>query len=202
VLVSSSLAGLTPGVSRNLSNPLVYGMRAYVGYSALGPLLLYEQNSSVPAEQFGPGVPQTAVTYLPSTGLTPGPKGVEVTNSSSPSGMIIESVGGVNRTGLAWSGPNAFLAPGNYTLTIEVAVACANLTLHPKQGTLRVELEGLEGIPLDETLPASRFVSGVWTNLTVNVSLEDPLPKMNIEQLVKFAPGTVALFSERGPSES
>ncbi|MGD0588497.1 MAG: DUF2079 domain-containing protein [Thermoplasmata archaeon] len=195
-LVSSGLLGsLGPELFRNLSDPLLYGMRAYVGISPLGPIMLYEKGYSLPSTLFGPEGAQTGATFLPGMGLTTGPKGVQATNSSSPSGRVIESVNGTNRTGLVWSGPGVIVVPGNYTLNVEVVVTGANLTLHPKHGALRVTVEGFGGIPANETFTESYFTSGEWTNLTFDLSLPNPLANVNVEGFLESAQLSVAVAS-------
>ena len=196
VLVTAPLIGfLTGNLSRSVSDPLLYGMRGYVGLAAQGPLLLYERGFAGPAEVFGPGLPRTAATYLPSSGLDSGPKGVEATDPSSPSGVVITSLGGTNRTGLVWTGPDALFAPGNYSLNVEVVVTGANLTLHPDQAALRVNVAGFGGTPVNQTFDASRFVSGEWTNLSFNLSLANPLPEMNIDGYLDSVQLSVAVAS-------
>jgi uncharacterized membrane protein len=181
VVVPASVTGLGTNLTHNLSEPLLYGMRGYVGDSPLGPLLLYELGYSLPAELFGPALAPTPITYLAGTGLTAGPKGVEVANTSSPSGKVIKSVGGANPTGLVWSGPDALLAPGNYTLSVDVVLTGANFTQHLNDAALRVNVDGFGLDPLVATLTASRFDPGAWTNVSFNLALTDPLPKTNIE---------------------
>jgi len=196
VLVPSSVGALGLDLARNLSDPMLYGMRGYVGSSTLGPLLLYEEGYSLPAELFGPELPESVTTYLPSEGIEQGPKGDLITNSSAPSGRAITDAGGTNGTGLVWEGPDTLIPPGNYTLSIEVAVTSSNSTARPDQTALRIEVGGFGHNPLNETYPESQFVSGTWMNLSLNFSLEDPLPKMYIQGFLVDPLLSVAIASE------
>jgi hypothetical protein len=182
VLVSPGAFRLMgPLLQRNVSNPDEYGMRGFVGSTSVGPVLLYEKGYRAPAQLFGAPLPRTAALYGPGSGLAAGPHGAVGPNDSSPSGEVIQSLNVIDRAGLVWRGPDIFLPPGNYSLEVRVAMSGENLTSRPNSGALRVILSGYGGIPVNETVRASAFSPGVWTNLTFGFSLTDPLPDVNID---------------------
>ena len=195
VFVSTPVAGIGTNLTRNISNPALYGVRAYVGNSAIGPLFIYEQDYSLPAELFGPAPSFAPANYLPDAGLTVGPKGLLENNVSVPSGKVIADSGGPNSSGLVWSGPNVFLPAGSYNLTIGLAVTGVNLTRHPNQSAVRVEVKGFGGVALNETLPASRFVSGVWMYLSFNILLVNPIPGVDVEGYLESGEFSLAVAS-------
>jgi uncharacterized membrane protein len=181
LLGTAGLDTLGPDLTRNLSNPALYGLRAYVGDTTVGELLLYQKGYVSSAEVFGPAVPALAGTYVPGAGLVAGPRGIEATNISAPSRRVIESIKGPNRTGLIWTGPYQFLVPGNYTVRVQVAATGIDRTTDPTARVLLISVDGFSGTPVNDTLDASDFVSGEWITVTLNFTLIDPLPNVNVD---------------------
>ncbi|MGB7124975.1 MAG: DUF2079 domain-containing protein [Thermoplasmata archaeon] len=181
VLTEAALLTLAENTSRNISDPSLYGMRGYVGSTSQGPLLLYEKGYTGPAQLFGPPVPALLATFDAQSGLKPGARGAVAPDPSSPSGTVIESLNATNRTGLVWTGPNEFVSPGNYTLSVRVMMTGSNLSLEPKAHALRISVTGFGGNPVDETYNASNFPPGQWVSLAINFSLTEPLPSANVE---------------------
>jgi uncharacterized membrane protein len=190
-----SFGEIGSNLSRNLSNPLLYGMSGYVGSTPLGPLLLYERNYTSAAMLFGPGISPVSAVYDPDTGLFPGTRGVEEANSSVPSGKVIASLDQANRSGLVWSGPDVFLGPGNYTVQLLVAMAGPNLTSDPNSSALRIAIGGVGETPVNVTLRASTFSPGRWMNLTFRISLLDPLPEVDVKGILPNDLFSVAVAS-------
>lgn len=174
--LSLELPLLEESIDESLANSPEYGLRGYVSSTPSGPLVLFERDYNSPAELIGPGPPTVVGQYAPGEGLTPGPQGLEMNNSISPSGKVIQSGPGGNRTGEIWAGPDwEIFPPGNYTLVFRVSVTGTNLSLDPRATVLRIEVGGLGAPPVNETWRAASFTSGQWTNLSFNLSLLDPL---------------------------
>jgi len=196
VLVEENVGGLGVNLTRNVSEPTLYGMRAYVGTTTLGPLLLYERGYSLPAERLGPAIPVTNASFLPGNGLSAAVRGAEAVNASSPSGHVIQSLPGSKGVGLVWTGPDTLLGPGQYLLRIELAVTGVGLSGHPDTGAVRVEMQGFGNVLVNESFPASYFVPGAWTNLTFVVSVVNPVAKMVIDGYGESPQFSVAVASE------
>jgi uncharacterized membrane protein len=181
VLVSAAeLVDLGMNFSRNVSNPAEYGLRAYVASTLLGPVLLYEKSYAGTAERFGPAAAPVPSSYGPSSGLRPGGKGVVAANSSSPSGIVIQSLNQTNRSGQVWTGAEEFLWPANYTVDVSVVLSGSNLTRHPTAHALRVEVDGFGALLANETYLASEFVPGAWTTLSINITVANPVPEVDV----------------------
>jgi uncharacterized membrane protein len=193
LLPAYSLSHLSMNASRNLSDPAAYGIRSFIESNPLGPLLLYERGYAMPAELFGPELPRVPAAYSPGSGLSPGPKGTEASNASAPPGRVIQSNPGSNRTGLVWTGPNAFLQPGAYTAVVQLLMSGAGIATRPNETVLRITVEGFGGLPINETLRASSFVPGDWTNLTFNFTLTNPLPDVNVRGILQSEEASVAV---------
>jgi uncharacterized membrane protein len=187
---------LAPGLYRNVSDPSLYGLSGYVGSTVNGPVLLYEKGFTEPARRFGPVLPSLTASYLPGSGLAPGPRGFELENLSSPNGRVIESENSTNRSGLVWTTNAGFLPSSNYTLEIQVMVTGTNLTVHPTERALRIVVAGFGGLPLNETVLASGVVPGRWMNLTFNISVVNPLPNLVVEGYLASDQFSVAVASE------
>jgi uncharacterized membrane protein len=196
VLVSSQLLNvISPNLSRNVSDPAVYGLRGYVGSSTVGTILLYERSYDSPAQLFGPALPPVSGVFTPGNGLTPGPKGVQGPNSSSPSGQEITSIDEINRSGNIWGGPDALLPPGSYTVGVELLLTGPNSSGDQNKDVLRITVSGFGGIPWNETLKVSSFPLGRWTNLTFSFSLADPLPRTDVLGTLVSSEYSVAVAS-------
>ena len=166
---------------QNLSDPNHYGLRGFVGTTAIGPLLLYELYYSGSAVRYGPPLSGLTASYWPDNGLAPGPIGREVTSDSAPTGEMIRSIPGINTTGEVWTGPGMFLAPGNYSLVVDASADGAGLHSDPQQPGLGLVVQGWGVTLLNDTFPASTFAPGKWINLTVNFSVSEPLPEVMVE---------------------
>jgi uncharacterized membrane protein len=197
LVYSGSERTLTNGLGDNVSNPLLYGVRGYVGYTGLGPVLLYDRGYSATPELFGPEIPQLSATYLPGQGLAAGSKGVESSNSSSPTGKVISSDLGSSRTGEVWTGPNAFLVPGNYSVELQVSMNGTNFTSNPNVRALRIEVGGFGGVAVTENFTAGQFVPGGWTNLTLNVSASAPVLNFDVAGYLEDDRFSVSVASVR-----
>jgi uncharacterized membrane protein len=181
--------------SRELSDPAVYGLRGYVGSTSLGPVLLYEKGFTGAADVYGPTLPPVSATYDTANGLRVGPKGMVVSNSSSPSGSVIRSLNATDRAGLVWTGPDVFLPPANYTVRVDVAVSGANLTRNPSAPALRVEVYGYGPVLANVTYTAAQFPPGVWTTLVIVLSNLNPLPLTDVAGFLESDQFSVTLLS-------
>ncbi|MGD0250238.1 MAG: DUF2079 domain-containing protein [Thermoplasmata archaeon] len=171
--------------AQNLSNSGRFGLRGYVGSTAIGPLFLYEQHYTSTAEGYGPSsFVQLNASYWPRNGLTAGPMGRYGTNATAPEGTWIHSLRGSNNSGEVWTGPDAFLTPGNYALRFEVMADGMGLRKDPQMPVLDVVVGGFGITLLNESFSASDFVSGEWTNLTVSITSADPVPDVNCQGFV------------------
>ena len=175
------VSGVKGPFAQNLSNPREYGIRGYVSSSAIGPILLFQRNYSVPAARYGPALADLNASFWPGQGLSRGPLGREVSDASAPEGVAIRSPPGTNATGEVWTGPDVFLPPGNYTLHLEASATGPGLRKNPVEPVLGVRVTGWGPTLLNATFPADRFVSGVWANLTMNFTASSPLPDSEFE---------------------
>lgn len=180
-IAKSDLRSLNTAFLQNLSDPRKYGERGYVASSAAGPLLLYERNYTGPTEYYGPPLGELNASYWPDQGLSAGPDGRVASSSTAPEGKMIRSIPKTNVTGEVWTGPGVQLANGNYVLHIEVSATGSSLLTDPNASVLGLVVAGTEPEPLNETFPASTFVSGVWTNLTVNFTAPSTIPEVDFE---------------------
>jgi uncharacterized membrane protein len=182
LLYPSIVHGLAHNFSSNLSNPALYGMVGWVGTTTVGPLLLYARGHSGPAVLYGPGSPPSSYTWFPAGGgLVPGPVGAVGPNASAPYGTAISDRAGPSRSGLLWSAPASFVAPGSYTVHVlagAFGVVPLPSSSHP---LLTVKLLGLGTVPQNWTIPASALSSGGWTSLEFNVSFADPVPALQLQ---------------------
>jgi uncharacterized membrane protein len=167
---SSSTNMLPPAMIANITNSSVYGIRGYVDSTPQGPVVLYARGYFGTPEVFGPPAVRLAMTFGPGNGLLAGTKGTELSNASAPSGKQIITADKEDHDGLLWTGPAQFLAGGNYSVTFHLLLASVNGST-PKTNALRLEVIGFGGIALNESLPVSDFVPGVWTSFTFNISL-------------------------------
>jgi len=179
----SGSAAIRPDFAANLTNPTVYGLRGYTGSSAIGPLLLFEQNYSSQVAAYGPFLAFTtrSATYWPGNGLLAGPIGENVTNSSALKHMAIRSPPGNTLTGVVWGASSLFFAAGNYTLRVEASATGSSLRTDPTASVLTLLIRGDGTTLLQKSFPASTFVSGKWTNLTVTFQAADPVPELAVE---------------------
>ena len=178
VVTSAPGGALGPNLSRNVSNPLLYGLRGYAGITPLGPLLLYERNETEPPTRVGPPLPPTHASLFPGEGIIPGPKGVVALNASAPNGMVIQNVSGVDPVGRVWGDLARLVAPGNYTFQLQIAVSGTGLATHPDAAAVRVEADGFGATLLNDSVPGSAFVPGAWTNFTWNLTVSQPVPEV------------------------
>jgi len=162
----------------NLSDPAMYGVRSYLTSTAIGPLLLYERGYTAPAELIGPGFGPVNATYTPRDGLTAGPIGAVVANSTAPSRSVIETAPGAGREGGLWTSPDTLLPPGNYTVGALVAATPPNATYAHKGVVLRIEVSGFGLTSLNITYDLDAFAVGNWTLLSF--TLELPSPVVNV----------------------
>lgn len=189
------LNDLQPKFAVVLSNPSDYGLRGYVSSTAIGPLLLYEQTYTSPAERYGPVLAELNGTYAPKAGLMTGPDGRFASNSSAPTGLEIRSAPKSNVTGEVWTGPAVFLPPGSYTVRFEVSATGAGLKSIPKVPVLSLEGVGFGTTVFNDTVLASAFVSGAWTSVSVDVTTVNPVPMLDLEGYALDGKVTVAVGS-------
>ena len=162
------LATLEKAFAQNLSNPALYGLRGYVGSTSVGALLLYEQYYTSPAVVYGPTPAGLTASYWPGHGLSAGPIGKTENNASAIKGKMIRSIPGTKVTGVVWSASSSFLAPGSYVLDLEVSATGSTLRLDPGATVFGFVGNGTGVNLVNETFPGSAFVSGAWTNLTID----------------------------------
>jgi uncharacterized membrane protein len=187
------LYAIYPALERNVSNPLVYGMRGYVSSSTLGPLLLYEKGFAGSAEAFGPVPDALNATNLPSDGLKAGPIGVQVANESAPGRTAIVSVPSTGKSTLVWTTGSAFLPAGSYTFRFMVSLAAENETIAPSASVMGINVGGFNGTLAGLSYPASSLPVGQWVNLTWNVTLASPLPDMVVSGFLHNPSATIAV---------
>jgi uncharacterized membrane protein len=193
---AATLSQLQFNLSRNVSNPLLYGVSGYVASTPAAAILLFEKGFVGPAQLFGPRGSVAATRYLPGDGIQAGDHGVEGQDASSPSGSVIQSLNETDRVGQVWTGPGVYLQPGNYTVIVEVQVVGQNLTEDPTAHTVRIDIGGFGGTLLNESLPASTFSPGEWTNLTFPISLDQPFPSLNVQGFLVSEQASLAVASE------
>lgn len=179
----------------NLSNPQEYGLRGYVSSTAIGPLLLFEQNYSSTALRYGPTLTPINSSYWPRSGITAGPNGRFKTNASAAEGIEVHSNPKPTISSAVWSGPGIFLTPGSYSIQFNVSVAVAG-----KVG-LSVPVLGLVGVGFgptlfNVTLPASMFSTGAWQTVIVNFTAPSPVPEFRFEGFQLNQNVTVAVSNE------
>jgi uncharacterized membrane protein len=184
LLPLSFFPSLKSAFSQNLSNPNLYRLRGYVASTAIGPLLLYEQSYTGTAVLYGPPLTELNSSYWPGHGLFPGPIGRTVKSPSAPTGEMVRSNPGVTVTGEVWTGPRTFLAPGGYTLRVEASATGSGLKTNPLQPVFGLIVRGFGVTVLNETFLPSTFVSGEWTNLTVNFTTSVPVPETVVQGLL------------------
>jgi uncharacterized membrane protein len=191
LLYESYIPSLSPGLSANLTNSGLYGLRGYVASTGIGPLLLYERGYSGAATLFGPPVPSSSETYSPGDGIVSGRIGEIQSDSSAPYGKVVETRPGSQATGQVWSGPGVLLGPGTDLVTVRLAASNEATFTAQSRSFLTMVIEGFGDELVDQPVPASDFSSGLWTTLTYSVNVTRPLPDLDVEGYL--TDGTVAL---------
>jgi uncharacterized membrane protein len=177
---TASTNQLPPPMIANITNASVYGIRGIVTSTSQGPVVLFAKGYfGVPAE-YGPALLPAATTLTPGGGLVAGPRGVEQSNSTAPSGKQIETAPKAVRTGLVWTGPGLFLAPANYSVTFHVLLLSSGAP-GPRSNALRLTVLGFGETLVDATLTVGDFPAGAWTSFDYNVSVSQPLLDVDFE---------------------
>lgn len=179
----------------NLSNPALYGMRAYVASSTLGPIYLYARAFSGIADPFGPVLPSVNSTWTPQDGLTAGSNASTIPNASSPSGYVIESDLSAHSTGLIWNGSAAVLGPGTYTVTVNAAIAGTSGTIRPSTTVLALTTDGFAVTPMSRNVTYGELSSATWVSVTWNFTITSPLPTYTVEGILRDPDCAVAVAS-------
>ncbi len=180
----------------NLSDPARYGLSGYVTSTAVGPLLLYERGFTGRATGYGPPFPEAPTTLTPRRGMVAGAGGVIENNSTSYDGAEIHSRSGDNSTSVVWSGRAIFLPNGNYTVMIEVATSGSGAGVRSTTPLLELVGAGFGATVLNVTVDRSSFVPGAWTNVTVNLSVPNPVPYFALDGYVLEPKAIVAVAAE------
>jgi uncharacterized membrane protein len=175
---------ITPPLSArewgNLSDPAIYGMRAYVAATGLGPLLLYERGYRGVAEAYGAPLAASNESWTPGNGLAAGPIGSVASNRTSPSGYVIESSLVGHSTGIVWTGSTSILAPGTYEFQVTMALQGVNGTVRPSEEVLELDGSGFGRPVFEENVTVSDLATRNWTTFAINASVADPVPVFDI----------------------
>jgi uncharacterized membrane protein len=164
----------------NFSDPAMYGLRAYVSSTSLGSLLLYGRDFTAPAVAFGPALAPVNASWTPGDGLTAGPIAVQSPNVSSPSGRVIQTDLASHLTGLVWTGSTSILAPGRYSIHVEVALTGVNGTVRPQTTIALLRGAGFGVTVFDDNVTLSNLTQGSWSDLSVEANLSEPAPLFTV----------------------
>jgi uncharacterized membrane protein len=132
---------------RNLYDRFDWGVRGCVTNSAAGGVELFQRNYTGSPKVFGPPDSLCPNYYSGGGGLIAGPSASTVNNSSSPSGVAVQSTPCAT-SGLVWTGPGISLAPGKYAMRLIVSslnstdASCRKSHLNPTRAFFSMNITG------------------------------------------------------------
>jgi len=166
----------------NITNPLLYGVRAWIPTTYLGAVLLFEKGYTGPCEVLGVVPTFEGGTYTAGFGLSPGAAGVLSANNSSQSGTVIETAPksgapGFQETGQVFTGLGVTLPPGVYNVTMAIngSITATPTGLKANTTLVTLLLSGFQ-VVLNRTLLDLSDLSGSgWTTLSFTLTLPYPV---------------------------
>jgi len=175
--------GVAIPLKEAIYNDSFFGVRAWVPSTYIGGLLLFQRDYGGATEVVGAPPPSFEnATYVAGGGLSTGPAGVLVGNTTSQSGVVIES-GSVSgkplkrETGEVFSGPGVILQEGAYSVT--VALRGGNVTLPrgsgPSLPAVTLDYSGFQVRLGTIVLDTAALNSTAWRTFTFNFSLSYPV---------------------------
>ena len=180
VFVSQQELGTVPSwLGGLLYNRSVYGVRGVVWSSALGTVMLFERSWTGPYLSLGPppGVPQV----FWGSGLSLGPAGRLAASPAGPYPETIFSIDG--ETGNVWFGPYTSLAPGNYTVEVDLIVGLVDPALLPPASDVVFQIQaGAFGQPTwyYQNFLLSQFNSSAESRVTFRIDVRAPSTNVQV----------------------
>ncbi len=178
---ASFLSSLQPKFTNALSNASQFGLRGYVGSTAIGPILLFEQRYSGLVQRYGPTSPAVNSTSGPRAGLVTGPDGRLMANASAPGGYEIRTPPKQTSAGQIWGGPDIFLPPGTYSVRLTLAVSGALVKSDPTAPVLELVGTGFGASIPSQSIDGSQFPTTAWTTVAVSITTTTPIPEFDLE---------------------
>jgi uncharacterized membrane protein len=163
-----------------LYNPSFYGLRALVGETSLGPVLLFQAHYSGPTLELRPIAFQNN-TVFHGRGLDVGSAGAIVSDVNDSYGTAIRSVPGINEA--IWYGPYTTLPAGSYSVQVLVHgwVPAGSVGPAPGQGVLTIESTAFgHRAFFSSTYTLAQIDRGEWTSLNFTIQTSEPLLQVQV----------------------
>jgi uncharacterized membrane protein len=180
VLLSEAQSALAPSwLVGALSDPSQYGVRATVGSSAAGIVLLYQKGYSGPVLEFQPvGFPTSSYTWPQ---VSVGTAGRVIRDPAHSPGIGIGSDAGV--TGIVWYGPYVGVPGGGFEVSLLVRTTWSAVSLQqsPNASVLEVDSSGFASPTLFKSnYSFDHLGGGQWTILRFHIEVRTPLPRLEV----------------------
>jgi uncharacterized membrane protein len=195
LLTTNSIGPASSFLRANLSQPALYGLRGYVASSDVGAIVLYALGYNGTTQAFGPALPAVNASYLAGSGLSTGPIGTIVRNSTTPMGGVVASVPGTPHGGLVATSPEVFLPAGAYTVSVVVHAWAVSPALTPSDPVLRVFATGIAPILINTTFSAGQILAPGWLTEQWNLTLSNPVPNVELQTFLETKLAAVELLS-------
>jgi len=184
-----------PALWNTLYDRSDFGVRGCVSNSTAGAVQLFERNFTGLPEVFGPADPLCPDYFAGGSGLVLGPNSTLQVNSSSPSGVEVQSAPCVGNT-VVFSGPGIALPAGHYDYAIVFSASvCGNHGYNLTGTLLSVNVAGTfpqTGKSSIITAPVSLYNSttcptcGPWYTWTGTFHAKFPTPSLTLTGTIKL----------------
>jgi uncharacterized membrane protein len=188
----SQLEAVPLWLSYDLYTANVYGLRAVVGQTSLGPVLLFQTNYT------GPELDLLPITYsgtlYSGRALDVGQGGALVPDPNSESGVVIESQPGLNFA--IWYGPYATLPAGAYSIQVAArAVVPAGAPIPgPKQPVVGIVVSAFgHHAMFDRTYDYATLGGTYWTDLNFSIASNEPLLEFQVVGIPSAFPANLVV---------
>lgn len=178
-LSEAQLGNVPPWLVSALTYGAGYSLRATVGDTAAGMILLFERGYVGPRNDFGPRSFTSASYTWPalSVGVA-----ARILHDPPNTGLVrIESMSGL--TGNVWYGPYIALPAGEYAVTLTLRAASTDSTLlaEPNVSVLEVDSSGFASpILFKSTYSWGTLSGGQWTQIRFHLQLAAPVPRVEV----------------------
>jgi uncharacterized membrane protein len=167
-----------PGLTLEIWNRSLFGVRGWTESDPLGPVFLWQRNFSAAPQVFGP-VSYPSYAYRFGSTLLPGPAGTLIPQPANGTGGY-QIFSPPNATGVVWRAFfHAILPQGVYVLSIVAELApildCSSLNSSLPILFVGGQIPG--AAPNYKThFSAGRFRCGQWATLSATVQVSSPVP--------------------------